>query len=262
MDNGANGLNLLRILLGSGNNQTQSSIAKLNSYIRNITPGSSIPPYSGNTQDFTRPSGHIQNLFYQVMNYYIDQFFPQQNSSRCEQNDSNPASDGETDMESLSGQQDFAEDAADRNVCADPGETLPSEDETGSGQPVCEESTDTDVPQAVPETVYPLSEQSNKAMTNIIERKLYIQPDVIDTHSLVIIRLRIPEGIDEKDYNIDINDTHAAIKWRTGHMEQLIPLPGGILKSQAAAVIIDNILEIRIPKTHGGNERELRIITS
>lgn len=81
----------------------------------------------------------------------------------------------------------------------------------------------------------------------------------MQTHSMVIIRIQLPEGISEKDLRISINNDHAAIRWPSGYMEQLVQLPGDIQPNSASALIKDNVLEIQIPRRHEESIRKISI---
>lgn len=93
-------------------------------------------------------------------------------------------------------------------------------------------------------------------------KEIDIQPQITDTHDTVIIRVKIPDSIGLDEFRININDTHAAIKWESGYMQHVIKLPPDIIKSQATAAVKNSVLEIRIPKRYDGNSREINIYNS
>jgi adenylate kinase len=65
--------------------------------------------------------------------------------------------------------------------------------------------------------------------------------------------------MNERDLKIAVNDGHAVIKWPSGYMEQLVPLPGDIIRERANAFVKDRILEIHIPRKTEGELREVII---
>ncbi len=90
-------------------------------------------------------------------------------------------------------------------------------------------------------------------------REIAIQPQLIETHDCILIRINIPKGINPDDFRIGINETHAAIRWESGYVEQIVKLPQDIIREQAEAAVKDSILEIKIPRMQAGNVRKIDI---
>lgn len=146
-------------------------------------------------------------------------------------------------------------------------------EETSSDEVVTDTSTDfeepaeslshsSEIPAADPHSNIQkpdIKEQPEPLKPQIYTRSIGIQPEIMRTHSMVVIRIQLPEGISESDLRISINDDHAVIKWPAGYVEQLIPLPVDIERNMARAVLKDRILEIQIPRRHEGEFREISI---
>jgi HSP20 family molecular chaperone IbpA len=94
-----------------------------------------------------------------------------------------------------------------------------------------------------------------------LRRELHLRPDVLETHSSLIIRVRIPKGMDQNDFRVRILPERAVIKWISGSLEQVIRLPCDIAINDAAAAIKDDILEITIPRSQHGDTREVNVFT-
>ncbi|MCX7708313.1 MAG: Hsp20/alpha crystallin family protein [Clostridia bacterium] len=104
-----------------------------------------------------------------------------------------------------------------------------------------------------------LVQQASTPYPRPFVRVFGIQPSVLDTHDMLVIRLSLPEGLDENDCEIDINELRASIKWKSRYVEQLIPLPPGVLGQNASASVKGNILEIKIPKSPNDCPKEIQI---
>ncbi len=136
------------------------------------------------------------------------------------------------------------------------------------------DTSDTEIAQqmAVPEKLKNIDDEPEHTVSNtepehsrsqglIIPsvREMAIQPQLIETHDYILIRVNIPTGINPDDFRISINETHAAIRWESGYIQQIVRLPEDIIREQAEAAVKDSILEIKIPRMRVGNVRKIDI---
>lgn len=92
-----------------------------------------------------------------------------------------------------------------------------------------------------------------------LEKHLGIHPHIIDTHRELIALIKLPDGIDESGFSIDIGKEQLAVRWKSGYTELLVPLPKGIDSGSASAFVLNGVLEIRIPKSSRQTEKEISI---
>lgn len=75
-----------------------------------------------------------------------------------------------------------------------------------------------------------------------------LDPQLFEIHGFVIVRVAVPEDIDEKDIKLSIAASHITIKGDPSGNDHIIPLPPGTKKEGAVAAFKDRILEIKIPR--------------
>lgn len=72
--------------------------------------------------------------------------------------------------------------------------------------------------------------------------------DLFETHRSVILRLRLPEGMNPREPELSISSHKVRIRLPSGE-KQVIPLPKAVNPRQARTTYRDGILELRLPKT-------------
>lgn len=81
---------------------------------------------------------------------------------------------------------------------------------------------------------------------NSSKRDNYPEPQIFNIHGYVIIRLQIPDGIDEKNIKVFLYGSKPAIKWHPDRKVQTLQLMTNITSKNSKAIIKDNILELRL----------------
>lgn len=89
-------------------------------------------------------------------------------------------------------------------------------------------------------------------------RRTRIKPDIFETHHSVIVRLRIPEGVNVKRLRLFLSTNQVCISG-LHEREEVISLPALCRYSGCKAQLKDDILEIRIAKELNEPYREIDI---
>lgn len=96
---------------------------------------------------------------------------------------------------------------------------------------------------------------------NMPEKVIDIHPEVVETNSFVIIKIKVPDGLCESDFKISLHETYVSIQWKAGYVEQIIPLPSDIVRQQATAAMKNHTIEIKIPRESGDGYRKVQVYT-
>lgn len=110
-----------------------------------------------------------------------------------------------------------------------------------------------------PSSQYAYNTIRTDSESNYLKMQMGIYPEVLRTHSHIIIRANIPLGCSEKDLRITVKEGHVAVKWNSRYLEQIVALPDDAVCEEACAVIKDRVLEINIPRENSGNTRSVSI---
>lgn len=232
-----------------GNNNTSPwNSSYLNDYIRDTIMKSFNSPFTASSSwDFSKVNDYIQNIMIQSLNRHLSQFMNQPDTT-------SPAP--LTEREEVNELSEYTPTEEPSSIESDPDNSAPTLDELIETPLSANQIRSNDFQI---ETEKPDLREETTFRTQSYTRNIGIQPEIMHTHSMVIIRVELPEGMSEKDLKISINDDHAVIKWPARYMEQLIPLPAGIIRSHASAMVKDTVLEIQIPRKHEGEVREIGI---
>lgn len=103
---------------------------------------------------------------------------------------------------------------------------------------------------------------NEKPKSGTLSKTIGIQPEVVETHDFIVIKIKIPEGVSDSGLRISVNERHASIKWEPGYMEQVVKLPSDIIKEEATAAVKDDILEIKVPRFNTNKAKRIDIYKS
>jgi len=104
-----------------------------------------------------------------------------------------------------------------------------------------------------------LSEIVQQSVSKIIDRELKskmpnsmfgrtLSCDIFETHRSVIVRIRVPEGVNPRELDVAISSHKVRIKQPSGE-KRVIALPRAVNPRRARSMYKDGILELRLPKT-------------
>ncbi|MCX7921596.1 MAG: Hsp20/alpha crystallin family protein [Clostridia bacterium] len=202
------------------------------------------------SRDFSALDNYIKNIVDQSVGVYFEQFFKQPQ-------DIVPSLQlpSQTDCQEPFEIAEFEESIHNEIIPAQGHryEQTPENDLIESVEPL-------QSPNEASPAIYTVNEPHEPRYTGSVRKIVHLQPEVVDTHSFFIIRLVIPEGINEDEFKIAVNPTHTIIKWDKGYLEQIIQLPPDVLVNKAGASVKNKILEIKIPKKSDEYRKEISIL--